>query len=88
MTLSLRAASRDQLLIAQRWVVRRFDCDFITTMLFKTFIGITLFILLFYAFTLLRFLPVSSFIYRYFVTCLASCKQVAVFQPLLKSYLI
>jgi len=38
----------------------------------------------------LLFLPISSFIYRYFVTCLASCNQVVVslWQLLLKSYLI
>jgi len=41
--------------------------DFITRMLFKTFIDIMLFSLLFYVFTCL-FLLVSSFIHRYFIT--------------------
>jgi len=42
------------------------------------FIGIMLVTLLFYVFTF-RFLPASSSVYRYFITCLASCrpKQVA-----------
>ena len=29
----------------------------------------------------IHFLPVSSFIYRYFITCLASCNSVAVCRP-------
>ena len=43
--------------------------------------------LLLYIFTFLP-LPVSSFIYSYFITYSASCNQVVVCQPLLKSHLI
>ena len=53
----------------------------------KTFTDIMHVTLLFYVFTFL-FLPASYFIYRYFITRLASCNQVAVCQPSFKSYLI
>ena len=62
------------------------ECDFITRMLLKTFIDIVFFSLLFYVFTLL--FNMYRHLFAVISSRLTSCNQVAVCQPLLKSYLI